>query len=85
MVARARQAKGELLEQVSAELSHPVDELARAATKLAAGDLPPEAAEAVKEMVYAIERIRAVLEHLPKRSGEDPPPSGPAALADSPR
>jgi PAS domain S-box-containing protein len=81
--ARTRRAKGELLARVRAELSRPLDQLARSATKLAAADLAAGHAEALEEIVRAVHRIRATLDRLPERTEHDPP-SGPAAVADSP-
>jgi PAS domain S-box-containing protein len=71
---RTRQAKSELLERVSAELSGPLDELAGLAAKLASENLPTGLPETVEEIVRAIGRTRAVLDRLTGDPEEDPPP-----------
>jgi PAS domain S-box-containing protein len=82
---RARQARRELMEQLSADLSGPLGELERSAGKLAAGDRAEgEGAEAVGDVVGAVQRMRAILERLSEGTEPDDP-SGATAVADSPR
>jgi PAS domain S-box-containing protein len=83
--ARTREATNEVVRRVGEALTGPLDELEASAASLATSAgraaVPPED---VEQIVQAVHRIRAVLDHLPKHSGEEPP-SDPAPVADSPR